>query len=635
MQYIMRIIVFIAACLCLGVARVQADEFSSLPKEVQKTISNMPSGEKVRYLKAYSWENRYNRPIEAYSAARCVVKLSKELGDEPTRIEGYSYIGVINMHLENYAVAMVFFVKARDLALKFEDEVELAYSYNNIGTIYLERCNFSSALKNTRKSFKLFSKLHDTLGIAYNYALFSRIHLRMGNHDSAMYYGNKIVSLGQKILNKEMVARGTVAKGEVYINEGKYEKALSLYLRAYDTAARIFGIDQKIAETYEKMGNYEKATHYSYKYLEISKKYDAIAPIYKALTGLNRIITHGDVPPDTYISLFNSKDSICDVLAKQKFEVAMNSIDLQIEEQQEQAEVDSEKNQQYLVLILGAMTALLMVFVVLKAKSYRDMEFLNESLRKEAARSDAQTQKLNEAVTTKDKFFSIIAHDLRNPLGNFRDVSKMLYDDYAILSNEERLEYLRMQKDSSAKVYELLQNLLEWSRIERGLMKCNPVMFDMAFIVSGCISVLEMHAKRKEINLVSGIESPCMVYGDPNLITTVIRNLMSNAIKFTNKGGVILIDKLRNSDDPMEQKFFVRDNGVGITSEVMENIFKVGGAKSTTGTGGECGTGLGLILCKEFIEMHGGRLSVDSEVGKGTSFYFTIPKKNVGSSDVA
>ncbi|MDD3125332.1 MAG: ATP-binding protein, partial [Candidatus Kapabacteria bacterium] len=116
---------------------------------------------------------------------------------------------------------------------------------------------------------------------------------------------------------------------------------------------------------------------------------------------------------------------------------------------------------------------------------------------------------------------------------------------------------------------------------------------------------------------------------------TVIRNLMSNAIKFTNKGGVILIDMLKNSDDPMEQKFFVRDNGVGMTPDVMEKIFKVGEAKSTNGTGGETGTGLGLILCKEFIEMHGGRLNVDSEVGKGTSFYFTIPKKDVGSSDVA
>lgn len=634
MRYIKRILV-VVACFCVGVAGVRADEFSVLPKDVQKTISKMPSGAKVRYLKSYSWDNRYNRPIEAYRAARCVVKLCKNLGDEPTQIEGYSYIGIINMHLENYAVAMNFFVKARDLAMKFGDDVQLAYSYNNIGTIYLDRKNIPGALKNTRKSYDRFTKMRDTLGMAYALALLSKIHLAKGNRDSAMYYGNLTVSYGKKILNKEMVARGTVAIGAIYSNEGNYEKALSVYKRAYGPEARKFGVDQEMAEVYEKMGDYEKAAFHSFKSLEIAREYKASAPIHEALTSLNRIISHSDVPLEMYKSLFNSKDSISDVLTTQKFEVAMSSLDLQIEEQQEQAEVDSEKNQQYLVLILGAITALLMVFVVLKAKTYRDMEYLNESLREEAIHNDIVTEKLNEAVATKDKFFSIVAHDLRNPLGNFRDVSKMLYDEYSNLSNEERLEYLKMQKDSSASIYDLLQNLLEWSRVERGVMKCNPVEFDMAYIASGCVSVLEMHAKRKEIELVSGIESPCMVYGDPNLITTVIRNLMSNAIKFTNKGGAVLIGVLRNSDDPTEQKFFVRDSGVGMTPEVMEKIFKVGGAKSTTGTGGESGTGLGLILCKDFVEMHGGKLSVDSEVGKGTTFYFTIPKKDMDASDVA
>ena len=235
----------------------------------------------------------------------------------------------------------------------------------------------------------------------------------------------------------------------------------------------------------------------------------------------------------------------------------------------------------------------------------------------------ASEESLKKLNATKDKFFSIIAHDLRNPLGNFVSVLSYLYEFYNVLSEEEKIEYISNTKDSASGILSLLENLLEWSRSQRGMITINPNEFCIRMIANNTISILKLSADEKNIRLENNIPEPTMINTDANLVSTIIRNLTSNAIKFTPIGGSIELG-IKMTKDP-NLTVFVKDSGVGMSKETIDKLFRIDESITTKGTSGEKGTGLGLILCKEFVEKLGGNIWVESELGKGTTFYFTLP----------
>ena len=235
-----------------------------------------------------------------------------------------------------------------------------------------------------------------------------------------------------------------------------------------------------------------------------------------------------------------------------------------------------------------------------------------------------KTQLLEITNSTKDKFFSIIAHDLKNPLSGFRDISSMLYDNYDVFDEQKRKECILMIKNSSTSVFQLLENLLEWSRSQRGMITYHPEEVNLFFIAHNCVELLTLSAEKKSIELINSVPIFANVFADSNLLTTVIRNIMSNSIKFTPSGGKIEIG-IGNSSDKNFATIFVRDNGIGIQPQLLDKLFRIDKNITSKGTAGETGSGLGLILCKEFIERHGGSIWVESQAGVGSTFYFTLP----------
>ncbi len=232
-------------------------------------------------------------------------------------------------------------------------------------------------------------------------------------------------------------------------------------------------------------------------------------------------------------------------------------------------------------------------------------------------------EQLESANAAKDKFFSIIAHDLKNPLGSFRSMLDLLVEHYNTFEEQERKDFLTMMKDSSTQLYNLLENLLEWSRSQRGLIKFNPNDTDLRMLAQNSITVLRLQADKKQIKLVNNIPSGSVAFADENLISTVIRNLMSNAIKFTREGGEITVGVINSSTD--STTCYIKDSGIGMNESIKAKLFRIDDTITNRGTADEAGTGLGLILCKEFIEMHGGKIWAESEVGSGSTFYFTLP----------
>jgi signal transduction histidine kinase len=235
--------------------------------------------------------------------------------------------------------------------------------------------------------------------------------------------------------------------------------------------------------------------------------------------------------------------------------------------------------------------------------------------------------KLEELNSTKDKFFSIIAHDLKSPLGNFKEMTKLMVEEYEQFSENERIEFLKIIKISSNSIYELLENLLLWSRSQRGLIPFSPQIIDVSKCINNSIELFEISTRNKNITIINKIESSLLIFADIDLLTTILRNLISNAIKFTNLNGIIEIGskKLFNSSEDSVECIYIKDNGIGIPEDILDNLFLIGSNVSRNGTEGESSTGLGLILCNDFIKLQGGKLWVESEVGIGSTFYFALP----------
>ncbi|NOZ46655.1 MAG: HAMP domain-containing histidine kinase [Chlorobi bacterium] len=232
-----------------------------------------------------------------------------------------------------------------------------------------------------------------------------------------------------------------------------------------------------------------------------------------------------------------------------------------------------------------------------------------------------ELEKLNN---TKDKFFSIIAHDLRSPFNSIIGFSDLLKEQIDHQSKEKLKEMVMMINSSAYQAYELLENLLEWSMCERGKMPFHKEKNNLKLLVAEEINKLKKTAFLKEINIKNLVEDSIEIKADVNMMKVIFRNLISNAIKFTNrKGEILILAKQKNG----QTKISVKDNGVGINEKMLKSIFKIGIKGTTKGTEQEPGSGLGLILCKEFIKKHKGKIWVESKEGVGSEFIFTIPFK--------
>ena len=238
-------------------------------------------------------------------------------------------------------------------------------------------------------------------------------------------------------------------------------------------------------------------------------------------------------------------------------------------------------------------------------------------------------KKLKQLNAEKDKFFSIIAHDLKNPFTTLISFSKLLENNIDKYDMEKKKHIISMISKGLNNAYKLLENLLYWSRSQRGVIDFNPQKLDLFLLTEEIYNLLSNSAEIKSINLINTVPEKFSIVADKDTISTVIRNLVSNAIKFTPKGGEIIISAKYQTDNSGNDlaEVVVKDNGVGIPEEIKAGLFEINTNISSSGTENETGTGLGLILCKEFVEKHNGKIWVESEIEKGSSFYFTIPNK--------
>jgi signal transduction histidine kinase len=254
---------------------------------------------------------------------------------------------------------------------------------------------------------------------------------------------------------------------------------------------------------------------------------------------------------------------------------------------------------------------------------HEELITLSESLSHQNKELEVKNNKLEEAIHQKTKLFSIIAHDLKSPILSTSSLTELLLERYDTMSEEKKINWLNKILNSNKLLYELLENLLLWSRSQTGMIELKPETLNLAGTVEKIASIYRNYASNKSIHLSLQIEQGLTLYADRMMIETIIRNFLSNAIKFSFENGTITI---RASNEGHYTIVSVEDDGVGMRPQQLQTLFNSGNNSVTTGTLGEKGTGLGLRICCEFIEKHEGRIWAESESEKGTTISFSLPR---------
>jgi signal transduction histidine kinase len=236
---------------------------------------------------------------------------------------------------------------------------------------------------------------------------------------------------------------------------------------------------------------------------------------------------------------------------------------------------------------------------------------------------ESQRDELTKLNATKDKFFSIIAHDLKNPFHAIIGFTDLLSQNFKKIKDSEKLELIDLINTTTKSTYNLLENLLHWARTQTNAIKFKPAKISITDLINENVRFLQLNANKKNIDLKSDVKKDLMVFADSNMINTVLRNLLNNALKFTDHGGKVTINAKELN---RHVEISVSDTGIGMDQNTLDNLFKIEEYKTTQGTSGETGTGLGLIICNEFVKKNGGKLYVESEKGKYTTFFFSLPK---------
>lgn len=275
------------------------------------------------------------------------------------------------------------------------------------------------------------------------------------------------------------------------------------------------------------------------------------------------------------------------------------------------------------IFLLVCMYFVLRIFLDIYEKANNRLFKQKKELLSARKELEIKNKELIDISNTKDKFLSIIAHDLRGSFNSMLGFSNLLNENYDDLGKEEQKEYLDIIYKNINNTHKLLENLLIWSSSQKGNITFNPDKENLFLLSSEIVELMQFSANNKSIEIKLDIPKQITVNADKYMFSTILRNLLSNAVKFTPKGGEIVVKAREQGGDFVQ--IIVEDNGVGIPQDIQLKLFDISRSNTSRGTENESGTGLGLFLCKEFVEKHGGEISVESKSGKGSSFIYTIP----------
>ncbi len=527
--------------------------------------------------------------------------------------EAYANIGSYYEYLEEYVSALKYYNKALEVDLKANNRHNIALSYITVGSINIKLQRFDNARDSLLKARMLISQVDDNYRKTELYIYLASAFIETGQLDSAQIQIQKAKELNSKEKYERLTADILTEEADLCFKQKNYNHCLQLYDKAIQiyTQQKTFDVLYDIylnkSKAYSELGRHERA----YEILQQAQK------------------LKDDSKPNELAKLLG------------EFEYAEELKEERAKLQLEQ-EVMRQKNEKEVILIRAKLRfaifsiVFLVVIIVmivyfyflirkqnsLLEENYKVIENQKVQLEQNYLELKSHEKKLSELNATKDKFFSIIAHDLKNPFNVLIGLSDVVISDPEIKNTEDFNQIMEGIFETAKSGYNLLDNLLEWARSQTGDLKYKPEVLDMNQVLSLNTQLFNETAKAKEIIIDNLIPADQKVFADYNMLNFIVRNLLNNAIKFSFPKGKVELKLTEENDFKI---FTIQDFGTGMNKETREKLFQIENADPKPGTANETGSGLGLIICKEFIKRHGGDIWAETEEGKGSSFHFSLP----------
>nr|WP_320023727.1 tetratricopeptide repeat-containing sensor histidine kinase [uncultured Draconibacterium sp.] len=587
--------------------------------------------------------------LPAISNLEQAITIFTETKDSVLLIACYLNLGVLHSYGKDQVQALNYIIKAKNICEEANKTYGLSEAYANIATYYEYLKEYRSCQLYYQKSLDVDIKTKNIQNQCLNHISLSYTNLKLKQQEKALYHLNKALELLPQINDKQrevevligfiayyietedlstaesyikrvnnLKNQNNITKYEVEINslQGKY------YLKKKDFNAAIKFYSKAISKTLEL----EKFDYLSDYYTEAGEAYASLGQYEKAY----QMNSEGK---EAFQLL--KPEEIIEALGKFEADEASKTERNKILLEQQLTSAKNESDQLKfrvkagsVIVVLSIILVALSFFLFLRKKHTDELKanyntinrqkiLLEENLVK-LAEDEQNLKKLN---ATKDKFFSIIAHDLKNPFNVLIGISDLLRNEKRAKNSDDFDVLINGMHQAATSGYELLENLLEWSRTQTGTIKFEPQPFFIhkVFEINKKLNLEVAKSKGITINIP---EKKVMVYADFDMVNFIVRNLLNNAIKFSNKNGKI---KLLAKKDEEMLIVTVKDDGIGMTPDMIGNLFKIEKSVQREGTAHEKGTGLGLILCQEFVKKNGGDIWVNSEIDQGSSFHFSLP----------
>lgn len=602
-------IVYYAKAVELADKNISKDQ--SLHNHFQKLM-----GKALRYI-GYVHLNQgdYQLASQFYFEA---LDIAEVLNDKNSIYNCYNNIGIINHMQKEYDVAKEYYQKALDILEEKGDRVGKSKLFINVGNLYhdhgdntddLNQKNeyYSLALSNYSDALEIKNEIGDVKGQSLCVNNLGNLHKKMakltGNElDKKKMYSRsrdfyyKSILLSQSINDKSGLSLAYGNLSDLYSIFYKQNALASPQVKFYADSAIYFGLK-----------SYQISVELNSIYLQ-NKTALLLKNIYTDIGDKAKALEFADIYIETRDKIFSDEKTKAIKEMLTRYDTVNKEKEIQLQQ------VELHKTRSRLVMVLSA--AGIFIIVISFLVYVLRLRYKTEKL------LETKNQQLNESNATKDKFFSIISHDLRTPVSGFRNLSALMGQQFDLLTPDQVRENLVDLSKSADETVTLLNNLLQWSKSQQGKISVSRFPVRVKRLCSKVADELGTKLKEKNIEVAIEIDNDLEVDIDENIISTVIRNFLSNAIKFSPQNSTIVIKAVFKGES---LSLTVTDCGIGMTDDDVKKLFRVECDTKSIGNSPEKGSGLGLILCKELINLHGGEVQVTSQIGKGSTFGFTIP----------
>ncbi len=614
--------------------QISAQSVDTLEQRLQ--TGNLTPSDSLYLLNVLSRSLTYINPTRSLQYANKALELAAKLADSSQLADAYRNLANVYSYSESFAISMDYLQRALDIFTRVNDSAGLGNCYISLGHTYRRLRQQQKEVEYHRKAYRLFSKLNIKERIGVSAHNLGESYYNSGNLDSALLLTRQAMRINREIKNYPVLSSCYKVMGLIYLNKQNYDSSefylnqvlkLSNDLGSYSQKEATATALLNLAEIYRLRAQPEKqitqlhtAAVFCRKHKQYSFLQEAYYQLAKATAATN---------PQQATEYMEQYRQVTDSIRSNRLtdwqnllQTAANVYQLN-KQNQVLAKTSQQQKRQIKVLYFILIIISVSVFVILIAVK-RIMQ-LQTMLSHQLKIIEEQKRKLEELNATKDRFFSIVSHDLRSPLNSLSGFLKLIKDHGLKLSREELLQMIHQLEDRLTNTTQLTDNLLTWARVQMGSYYRKPEKLALKELVSNSCSVYKHVAHAKNISVSCLIDDDLIVYADRNQVAFAVRNLINNAIKFTPPGGAVKVEAVKREAGKKIQ-LTIGDTGVGIPPENIPLLFRSGDKKiSTPGTAGEKGTGLGLMLSYEFLRLNNATIEVKSEPGKGTEFTLLLP----------